>query len=44
MFAYYDRHGLLVGTRTMAALLGRQPASGSAAPPTNDSATPEQPS
>ena len=32
MFAYYDRHGLLVGTRTMAALLGRdaQPASGSA--------------
>ncbi len=23
MFAYYDRHGLPVGTRTMAALLGR---------------------
>jgi uncharacterized protein YbjT (DUF2867 family) len=30
MFAYYDRHGLPVGTRTMSALLGRQPASGSA--------------
>jgi uncharacterized protein YbjT (DUF2867 family) len=29
MFAYYDRHGLPVGTRTMAALLGSQPASGS---------------
>jgi uncharacterized protein YbjT (DUF2867 family) len=24
MFAYYDRHGLPVGTRTMAALLGRE--------------------
>ena len=44
MFAYYDRHGLPVGTRTMAALLGRQPASGSADSPTNDSVTPEQPS
>ena len=29
MFDYYDRHGLPVGTRTMAALLGRHPPSGS---------------
>jgi uncharacterized protein YbjT (DUF2867 family) len=29
MFDYYDRHGLPVGTRTMAALLGRQDPSGS---------------
>jgi NAD(P)H dehydrogenase (quinone) len=36
MFAYYDRHGLPVGTRTMAALLrrDRQPASGSDSPAT----------
>ncbi|MEQ3551023.1 NAD(P)H-binding protein [Pseudonocardia nematodicida] len=36
MFAYYDRHGLPVGTRTLAALLGR----GAAAGPSDTRPTP----